>query len=77
MSVIVTFDTEGPTFRNDIFEDYKAQRDAPPESLGPQFDLAYEACQAFGRNSRPLSSDAMRSAGSASCTASRRSALFV
>ena len=48
VSVLVTFDTAGPTFRNDIFEDYKAQRDAPPESLGPQFDLAYEACEAFG-----------------------------
>ena len=46
--MVITFDTKGPTFRNEIYEGYKAQRGPPPESLGPQFDVAFEACEAFG-----------------------------
>ena len=44
----VIFDASGKTFRNDIFPDYKANRDAPPEDLMPQFPLVREAVKAFG-----------------------------
>ena len=33
----VIFDTEEPTFRDDLFEDYKANRQAPPDDLVQQF----------------------------------------
>lgn len=32
-TIIVVFDTSGPTFRETIFSGYKAQRPAPPEVL--------------------------------------------
>lgn len=35
-NVIVAFDTHAPTFRHEMFEDYKANRDAFPEELEPQ-----------------------------------------
>ena len=44
----VIFDASGKTFRNDIYPDYKANRDAPPEDLMPQFPLVREAVKAFG-----------------------------
>ena len=44
----VIFDASGKTFRNDIFPDYKANRDAPPEDLIQQFPLVREAVKAFG-----------------------------
>ncbi len=44
----VIFDASGKTFRNDIFPDYKANRDAPPEDLIPQFPLVRRAVKAFG-----------------------------
>ena len=44
----VIFDASGKTFRNDIYPDYKANRDAPPEDLIPQFPLVREAVKAFG-----------------------------
>ena len=44
----VVFDTARQTFRSDIYADYKAQRDAPPEDLVPQFPLIREATKAFG-----------------------------
>ena len=42
------FDLEGPTHRDEIFADYKANRAAPPEQLLPQFPLAMEACRVMG-----------------------------
>ena len=45
--IAVVFDTARKTFRNDIFPDYKANRDAPPKELIPQFDLVREAVRAF------------------------------
>ena len=33
----VIFDSKGDTFRNEIYDQYKANRDAPPEDLIPQF----------------------------------------
>ena len=44
----VIFDASGKTFRNDIYPAYKANRDAPPEDLIPQFPLVREAVKAFG-----------------------------
>lgn len=44
----VIFDAKGDTFRNDIYPDYKANRDAPPEDMVPQFPLVRDATRAFG-----------------------------
>ncbi|MHC8508690.1 MAG: DNA polymerase I [Rhodospirillales bacterium] len=46
--VVVLFDSGKKTFRNDIYPDYKANRDDPPEDLVPQFDLSREAAEALG-----------------------------
>ena len=43
----VIFDSARRTFRNDIFEDYKANRGETPEELIPQFPLVREATRAF------------------------------
>lgn len=43
----VIFDAARKNFRNDIYEDYKANRDAPPEDLVPQFSLVRDATEAF------------------------------
>ena len=43
----VIFDAARKNFRNDIYPDYKANRDAPPEELVPQFELVREATRAF------------------------------
>jgi DNA polymerase-1 len=44
----VIFDAARENFRNDIYEDYKANRDETPEDLIPQFPLVREATEAFG-----------------------------
>lgn len=43
----VVFDPPGGSFRNNIYPDYKANRDAPPEDLVPQFPLVRDATRAF------------------------------
>jgi len=43
----VIFDYSSKTFRNEIFPEYKANRDAPPEDLRPQFGLIRQATRAF------------------------------
>jgi len=43
----VIFDYSSKTFRNEIFPEYKANRDAPPEDLRPQFGLIRKATRAF------------------------------
>lgn len=43
----VIFDHSSKTFRNEIFPEYKANRDAPPEDLRPQFGVIRQATQAF------------------------------
>jgi len=43
----VIFDAKGDTFRNEIYPDYKANRDAPPDDLVPQFPLVRDATRAF------------------------------
>jgi len=44
----VIFDAGRYTFRNEIYDQYKAQRPEPPEELRPQFALIREATRAFG-----------------------------
>jgi DNA polymerase I len=44
----VVFDHSGHTFRNEIYSEYKANRDEPPEELIPQFPLIRDAVRAFG-----------------------------
>ena len=44
----VIFDASGNTFRNEIYDQYKANRGAPPEDLVPQFPLTRDATRAFG-----------------------------
>jgi len=44
----VIFDHSGKTFRNKLYDQYKAHRPPPPEDLVPQFPLVREATLAFG-----------------------------
>jgi DNA polymerase-1 len=46
--IAVVFDAAGTTFRNRIYDAYKANRGAPPDDLVPQFALVREATDAFG-----------------------------
>ncbi|MFC1899311.1 DNA polymerase I [Chloroflexota bacterium] len=43
----IAFDKKGPTFRHDMFEDYKAHRPATPDELVRQFPLVRELVDAF------------------------------
>ncbi len=43
----VILDAGSHSFRNDIYEDYKANRPPPPEDLVPQFPLIRDATRAF------------------------------
>ena len=46
--IAVIFDAGRVTFRNRLYEDYKAHRPPPPDELIPQFALVREATEAFG-----------------------------
>src|SRR4051795_5825670 len=46
--IAVVFDAGRTTFRNDLYEKYKAQRPEPPSELVPQFALVRDATAAFG-----------------------------
>ena len=46
--VAVIFDYSSKTFRDDIYDKYKANRPELPEDLRPQFPLTREATRAFG-----------------------------
>ena len=46
--VAVVFDASGEGFRNEIYPEYKANRDDAPEDLIPQFPLMRDAVRAFG-----------------------------
>jgi DNA polymerase-1 len=46
--LVAIFDHSEKTFRNDLYDQYKANRSAPPEDLIPQFPLVREATAAFG-----------------------------
>ena len=43
----VIFDASGTTFRNEIYDQYKAHRPPAPEDLVPQFGLIRQAVEAF------------------------------
>jgi DNA polymerase I len=46
--IAVIFDAGAKTFRNRLYDAYKAQRPPPPDDLIPQFKLVREATGAFG-----------------------------
>ncbi|MEZ5976994.1 MAG: DNA polymerase I, partial [Planctomycetota bacterium] len=46
--VAVAFDTKEPTFRHEMFADYKATRERAPEDLLAQFDLIRDVVRAHG-----------------------------
>ncbi|WP_332655532.1 DNA polymerase I, partial [Brevundimonas sp.] len=46
--LVAIFDHSEKTFRNQMYDQYKANRSAPPEDLIPQFPLVREATAAFG-----------------------------
>ncbi|HYD19624.1 MAG TPA: DNA polymerase I [Patescibacteria group bacterium] len=46
-SIAVIFDAKRANFRNEIYSQYKANRDDPPDDLIPQFALIREATEAF------------------------------
>lgn len=46
--IAVAFDPPGPTFRNDLYPDYKANRAERPDDLKAQFPLCREAVEALG-----------------------------
>ena len=52
--VAVILDAGRTTFRNEIYDKYKANRPEPPEDLIPQFPLIREAASAFGMPSVEL-----------------------
>ncbi|MEL0250935.1 MAG: DNA polymerase I, partial [Novosphingobium sp.] len=43
----VILDKAGTSFRNDLYDQYKANRPPPPEDLVPQFPLIRDATRAF------------------------------
>ncbi len=44
----VIFDYSSQSFRNEIYDQYKANRPPPPEDLRPQFPIIRDATRAFG-----------------------------
>ena len=44
----VVFDVSRKTFRNDLYEAYKANRSSPPDELIPQFSIIRDATKAMG-----------------------------
>ncbi len=45
--VVVVFDARGPTFRHELYGDYKANREAQPEDLAVQFPIVRELVEAY------------------------------
>src|SRR4051795_7813802 len=46
--IAASFDLAGPTFRDDLASDYKANREPMPSDLADQIPLVHEACEAMG-----------------------------
>ncbi|MCI0749488.1 MAG: DNA polymerase I, partial [Nevskiales bacterium] len=46
--IAVVFDPPGPTFRNDLYAEYKANREETPEDLSRQFPVVRELIEALG-----------------------------
>ena len=47
-SIVVVFDPPGPTFRSELFADYKAHRPPVPEELAAQFDGLWQVIESLG-----------------------------
>jgi DNA polymerase I len=47
-NIIATFDLPGGTFRDDLYEEYKAHREAAPDDLYSQIPIIKEMVEAFG-----------------------------
>ncbi len=47
-AIVCVFDTPKPSFRKEMYEEYKSNRGAPPDELIPQFDLIKESVQKMG-----------------------------
>ena len=45
--LVCAFDRPEPTFRSELFPDYKAHRESPPDDLAAQFPLIYRATEAL------------------------------
>jgi DNA polymerase-1 len=45
--VVMTFDMKAPTFRKELYPEYKANRESPPEELVPQFPYFPKIVEAF------------------------------
>jgi len=46
--IVVVFDAPGPTFRHELFADYKVQRTEMPEDLVPQIPMIRRAAEVLG-----------------------------
>ncbi len=46
--IVAVFDAPGPSFRDEMYGEYKANRSPPPEDLRPQFPLVRDATRALG-----------------------------
>jgi DNA polymerase-1 len=46
-AVVIAFDPPGPSFRESVYPEYKAHRDALPEDLGAQIAVARELAEAW------------------------------
>ena len=46
-AIVVTWDVKGPQFRKDLFPEYKAQREAPPDLFRSQLPLIHEVLEAL------------------------------
>jgi DNA polymerase-1 len=46
--IAASFDLAGPTFRDQIVDDYKANRAAMPDDLAEQINWVHQACEALG-----------------------------
>jgi DNA polymerase-1 len=46
--LVCAWDARGPTFRDELYDQYKAQRPSMPETLAAQWDLLPELMEAFG-----------------------------
>ena len=46
--IVVVFDAKGPTFRDHMFEEYKAQRPPMPDDLRSQIEPLHQCVQALG-----------------------------
>src|SRR5579862_8576493 len=46
--IAASFDLPGPTFRDDLAADYKANRAPMPDELAEQIPMVHAACEALG-----------------------------